>query len=124
MNHKIKGTELFISLLHIQSQARIWHIQTKSYAEHKALNDFYEEIGDLQDKIIETVSGHYGLDNGSVGLKLDKYVSKEYTKEKLVQFAKGIDKFKITFKSKSDIVSILDDIDALTNRTLYLLEMS
>ena len=37
------------------------HLQTKSYAEHKALNKFYDEIVDLADDLAEAAHGQYGI---------------------------------------------------------------
>ena len=39
----------------------ILHLQTKKYAEHIALNEFYDGIVDLTDKLAEATQGQYGL---------------------------------------------------------------
>ena len=39
----------------------ILHLKTKSYAEHKALNKFYDGIVDLADDLAEATQGQYGL---------------------------------------------------------------
>lgn len=39
----------------------IQHLKTKSYAEHKALNEFYDGIVDLADDLAEATQGQYGL---------------------------------------------------------------
>ena len=39
----------------------IQHLKTKSYAEHKALNKFYDGIIDLADGLAEATQGQYGL---------------------------------------------------------------
>ena len=41
--------------------AHMSHLQTKSYAEHKALNKFYDEIVDLADDLAEAAQGQYGI---------------------------------------------------------------
>lgn len=48
-------------LLHSVTNAHILHLTTKSYAEHKALEDYYTEVGDLVDDFIEAFQGKYGL---------------------------------------------------------------
>ena len=35
------------------------HLKTRSYAEHKALNEFYDEIVDMADGIAEQWQGEY-----------------------------------------------------------------
>ncbi len=37
------------------------HLKTKSYAEHVALNEFYDAIVDLADSLIEAAQGQYGI---------------------------------------------------------------
>lgn len=37
------------------------HLRTNSYAQHKALNSFYDDIIDLADQFVETYQGQYGI---------------------------------------------------------------
>lgn len=37
------------------------HLKSKSYAQHKALEEFYNEIIDLADSLIEAAQGQYGI---------------------------------------------------------------
>jgi len=53
--------ELVMRLFHARTAAHVMHLQTRSYATHKALNDFYDGIVDLADTIAETWQGDYGL---------------------------------------------------------------
>jgi hypothetical protein len=43
-----------------KQQAIVWHQQTTSYPEHKALNKFYDNIVDLLDRLSESYAGIYG----------------------------------------------------------------
>jgi len=40
-------------------QAVVWHHQTTSFSEHKALNNYYDEIVPLVDGLVESVQGIY-----------------------------------------------------------------
>ena len=40
-------------------QAVVWHHQTTSFSEHKALNNYYDEIIPLLDGLIESIQGVY-----------------------------------------------------------------
>jgi len=40
-------------------QSVVWHHQTTSFSEHKALKNYYEEIIPLLDGLIESVQGVY-----------------------------------------------------------------
>lgn len=53
--------ELIYRLFHARTAAHILHLQTRSYAAHKALNDFYDGIVDLADAIAEGYQGEHGL---------------------------------------------------------------
>ena len=44
-----------------RTATHIMHLKTKSYAEHKALNEFYDGIIDLADGLAEATQGQYGL---------------------------------------------------------------
>ena len=55
----------FLSLLfNSREQAHILHLQTHSYAGHKALQKYYEGIVDLTDKYAEAYQGKYGIIKG------------------------------------------------------------
>jgi len=44
-----------------RTYAHMAHLKTTSYAAHKALDDFYNEIIDLADDFIEAGQGMYGI---------------------------------------------------------------
>jgi hypothetical protein len=48
-------------LLHSVTNTHILHLTTTSYSEHKALEAFYTEVGDLVDEFVEAFQGKYGL---------------------------------------------------------------
>lgn len=57
---KLAG-ELVMRCFHARTVSHVMHLKTRSYATHKALNDFYDEIVDLADSFAETYQGEYGL---------------------------------------------------------------
>ncbi len=55
------------TLMQSRNQAHIYHLQVQgmgSYAAHKALNNYYEDIVDLIDGIAESYQGRYGIITG------------------------------------------------------------
>ena len=62
------GIGLFLgTLMQSRNQAHIYHLQVQgmgSYAAHKALNKYYEDIVDLIDGIAESYQGRYGIITG------------------------------------------------------------
>jgi len=53
--------EFVMRCFHARTNAHVLHLQTRSYAVHKALNEFYEEIIPLTDKFAEVYQGDYGI---------------------------------------------------------------
>ena len=53
--------EFLLICFHARTNAHVLHLQTRSYAVHKALNEFYDEIVDLADSFAEAYIGSYGL---------------------------------------------------------------
>ncbi len=51
---------LIVELLHSAIIAHLMHWQTTSYAAHVALVDYYDEIPDAVDKLVEAYMGKYG----------------------------------------------------------------
>jgi hypothetical protein len=69
--------EMVSILLHSQTQVHIFHLQTKSYSEHKALQNYYEGIDGLVDGVIESYQGKYEVLTGYKSIKTEEYKSNE-----------------------------------------------
>ena len=115
----------FISQLHdSKQQTIIWHHQTTSYAEHKALNKYYEEIVDLIDELVESVSGVYGRPVGYSVETLQNYSGHQ----QLVKYYKDlydfVQKERKTIYQESWIQNQIDEIAQLIAQTRYLLTLS
>lgn len=53
--------EMIMRCFHARTAAHVLHLKTRSYAAHKALNEFYEGIIPLVDDLAEAYQGEYGL---------------------------------------------------------------
>lgn len=53
--------ELIVRCFNARTAAHINHFQTVSYAQHKALNDFYDDIVEAVDEWAENYQGLFGL---------------------------------------------------------------
>lgn len=95
------------------------HLQTKSYAQHKALNGFYENILDFTDTFVETYQGQYGILSGYEKLIIIEPVNEIETY--LEDCAKI---FSIAKDSMDDshLKNIMEEIISLTYKTLYKLK--
>lgn len=52
------------TLMQSRNQAHIYHLQTNSFAQHKALQGYYKGIVDLIDGLVESYQGRYGILRG------------------------------------------------------------
>lgn len=55
------AAEFVMRCFHARTTAHVLHLKTRSYAAHKALNDFYDGIVGLIDSFAEAWQGEYGL---------------------------------------------------------------
>jgi Family of unknown function (DUF5856) len=114
------STGKFISaLMHSRTQAHVFHLRTKSFAAHKALQTYYESIVPLFDTYAEAYQGRYGLIKGfTIGPKINQNPlnAKLYFK-KLLRMVSSL-KIKDTYLS-----NLRDEIYALIYQTLYMLSL-
>lgn len=115
---KTTFVSLMSRLLDSQRQTHIFHLQTKSFAEHKALQDYYDAIGDLVDGIVESYQGKYGIISGWKSFSTEEYQSSEqvivYLKSLTNDITSVFNIIKDTY-----IQNQLDEVTALINSTLY-----
>ena len=110
----MKVNEFVSILFHSRSQAHIFHLKTKSFSQHKALDNYYQSIIPLTDKFIESYQGKYST--------IGQYYSLpfiENTNEILTYFDNlllSISKFKV---KDSYLNNIIDSIYELIYSTLY-----
>lgn len=115
---KVDFTELMSMLLHSRTQIHIQHLQTKSYAEHKALNEYYDGIGDLVDGLIESYQGKYELLKGYKNYDIEEYKSSETTISYLKELCHKVISVRESTKD-GYIQNQLDNVCELINSTLY-----
>ena len=105
-------------LLHSQTQVHIFHLQTKSYSEHKALQNYYEGIDGLVDGVIESYQGKYDVLTGYKSIKTEEYKSNEQTIKYFKALDAMVEKNRKTIK-ESFIQNQIDTIQELIYSTLY-----
>ena len=107
--------EYVSSLLEIQDISHIAHLQTSSFAEHKALNELYDGITDQFDAYVEAYQGKYGIVKGYKSFKLEEGLDMvDYLKEKMTAFE--------TYKSTLTdgyLQQLVDNTQELLSTTLY-----
>jgi hypothetical protein len=94
------------------------HLNTRSYAKHKALQKFYENIIDLADAFSEAYQGRNGL-IGPISLMSAKKTSNviEFLESQLAEIESV--RYDVVDKSDSALQQLIDNIIELYLTTLY-----
>jgi 23S rRNA maturation-related 3'-5' exoribonuclease YhaM len=97
------------------------HLNTRSYAKHKALNEFYDGIVDLADSFAETYQGRHGL-IGPISLQSAKKTGNviEFLTDSLAEIEAN--RYKVCEEKDSAIQNIIDEVVGLYLSTLYKLK--
>jgi len=114
-------SKLVSYLLHSRTQAHIFHLQTPSFAEHKALNDYYDGIVDLVDGFVESYQGKYGILNGYCAFNLMNYTNKQQVTQYFEALCTTIAELRQGI-TDSYLDNQVDEIVTLVNSTLYKLK--
>ena len=105
-------------LLHSQTQVHIFHLQTKSYDEHKALQKYYEGIDVIVDGLIESYQGKYDVITQYNSVKNEDYKSNEQVIKYFKALDTMIEKNRKEVK-ESFIQNQIDTVQELINSTVY-----
>ena len=112
----------FVGMLFLaRDVAHSAHLNTRSFAKHSALGDFYSGVVDLADKFAEAYQGKYGL-IGPITLMSAKKTNN------VVDFLEGqvADleemRYKVVDKECTPLQNIIDEIFGLYYTTLYKLK--
>lgn len=113
---KFTISQLTVELLYSAPLAHIEHLKTTSFAQHKALNEYYDGIPDLADAIIEEYQGLYGLQSFKEPmLKSDTFL--EHL-EKLNKYATNAQ----MSCNCSNVINKIDEVKSLICSTMYKLK--
>ena len=97
------------------------HLNTRSYAKHKALGGFYEKVIDLADDLAEAYQGRHGL-IGPITLHSAKKTNNvvDFLEDSLKEVEDL--RYKVCDKDDTAIQNIIDGIVDLYLSTLYKLK--
>lgn len=109
---------LVSKILHSRTQIHIYHLQTESFAEHKALNDYYDGIIGLFDGLVESYQGKYDIIKGYDCDGYDDYSGIDHTINYLKELDKTITSNRKSIK-ESYIQNQIDTVQELIYSTLY-----
>jgi hypothetical protein len=103
-------------LFYSRTIAHIEHLKTKSYAQHKALGSFYDDVIDLADNLAEAYQGLEGL---LKDIPIYSHKSTEAIDVFLEKQLKLIENLRKKTSDKTAIQNIIDEIVVLYLSTLY-----
>lgn len=110
--------EFVAQLLHSGTIAHFFHLSTESYAEHKALQKYYEEVIDLTDNFAESYMGKYG--------QIKKWPDEFHNGSDAVDYFERLQKFveeaRSTLPDDTELQNAVDSIAELINSTVYKLK--
>ena len=97
------------------------HLNTRSFAKHSALNEFYDEVVELADKFAEAYQGRHGL-IGPISLMSAKKTTNivEFLEDSLADIEKM--RYEVVEKTDTPLQNIIDEIVGLYLSTLYKLK--
>ena len=110
--------EMVCNILHSRNQAHVFHLQTQSFAEHKALNDYYDGVVALFDGIVESYQGKYGIIKNFKTFKIEQYRNGKKT---ISYFERLLDIIEENRDSVDDsyLQNQIDTVQELINSTIY-----
>lgn len=105
-----------------KQQAIFWHNQVKgtgSFAAHKTLNEFYDEILELLDGLVESYAGIYGRPQGYEAHEAVDFESIDQVRAYFKEVYTYIQTERKTLEQESWIQNQIDEIAQLTASTMY-----
>jgi hypothetical protein len=108
--------ELVAKMFKSRNAAHLSHWKTKSYAEHKALGSYYDDIIDSLDSFVEAYQGTFGI-IGDVPGDTDNII--KLIREDLVYINDNREEI---CRNVPALENIIDELAGIHMKTLYKLE--
>lgn len=113
--------ELILRMFHARTNAHVLHLQSRSYAQHKALNEFYDGIVDLADSIAEGYQGEHGLIDFTTK---SRYAQEADPVKMISSLQEWVEQNRYEAVEAEDtyIQNVIDEVVMLCSSTLYKLK--
>lgn len=121
LNYNDSFVEMISKLRFSIEQTQVYHWQSGSYSEHKALNKFYDTLPDIIDSIVESYQGKYGIQKGYKLFEIRDYSTPEEVINFLRKLDEDVESLRQSIK-ESYIQNQIDNVLELIESTLYKLE--
>ena len=119
------GGDIVTVLLTIRNQVKLYHWQTKSYADHKATDDLTAALDLAIDTFVEVYMGKYGRPRVTKAMKLHNFsanMAREFVTKQTVYLLNVLPR-KLK-KTDTDLLNIRDEILAELNKIRYLFTLA
>jgi len=112
--------ELVAKVFSSRNNAHLQHWRTKSFAQHMALGEFYDEVIEILDTLVEAYQGNFGL----IGEVPD--VEQNHNKDSIKMLTADVawiaeNRAKVA-QDVDALENIIDELTGLYLKTLYKLE--
>ena len=117
--------DMICIMLNIRDQIKVYHWQTKSFARHKATDDFVSSLDEKIDEFVEVYMGKYGRPRVSGTIKLHNFsdsAARSFVAKQTSYLTKVLPR-KLK-DADTDLLNIRDEILGLVNKTLYLFTLN
>jgi hypothetical protein len=112
-------------LLQFQSQLKVWHWLTKSFAQHDAFADAYEALSESVDEFVETYFGRYGREPlAGIVLSLKTSVDMPTVMAVIAEFKVYLGSMTGELREATDLLNMRDGILGEVDHLLYRLSLS
>jgi hypothetical protein len=112
---KALAAELVMRCFNARTSSHIAHLQTKSYAEHMALNAFYDDVIDATDEFAECYQGVFGV--------IDKYPElpcEHGALKPIYSLRKWLAEHRSAVAAgQRELENLIDEISAVCDRAIY-----
>lgn len=112
--------EFCLQCMRMYANVHLWHLQTGSYAEHEALEEYYQNLFEHTDSFIEAAVANNGALSCDTSFNLELLPYGEMVEE-IEAFKKHVLAQKEQL-SEEGMVNILDDVLTETDEVLYKLK--
>ena len=113
--------EFIATLFLARELAHRYHLSTKSYSQHKALQNFYEDLLDLIDDLAEMTQGAHGMLDIPVLTEKQSYKEPLYCIVDKLKYVET-NRYKAYSQKDTALQNKIDEIVEVFLRTIYKLE--
>ena len=125
LRNTTSGGDIVSAMLTIRNQIKLYHWQTKSFADHKATDDLTAALDTSIDSFVEVYMGKYGRPKVSKAIKLHNFsanMAREFVSKQTVYLMNVLPR-KLK-KNDTDLMNIRDEILAELNKVRYLFTLN